>query len=163
MTKKGFIQQSNDAVTLQGVIGVLNDAGVQTKDIVIFEGGIDEILTHVENGDEIFIYSFIDVATSLSDVFRTIEQINEAGAKLQSIKDEWINNISEAEIKVMNELNALNSEIISKRTRTSLKKLQDQGIKLGRRKGSKSTKYKSSGRPRKPRTPKAEVEVTEQE
>lgn len=136
---KGYIRSTSDAVKLQESISALNKAGVFTDNIIITDS-IDELMNFVSVGDVLVVCRVSELGDSLSSVFVMLERFYDSGFILQSVMDEWFNRKSkESDFQAtLQEINKLNWEIISRRTKQGLRTAVMDGKKLGRAVGSKN-------------------------
>lgn len=148
--QKGYIRSTSDAVKLQNSILALNTAGITTDNIII-TCSLEHLLESLCSGDEIVVRRLSEFSDSLPGVFTGIAQIYDKGMTIRSIEDDWFNRkcLEDDFMVVIRELNQLNWDIASRRTKGGLARVVKEGQRLGRKPGVKNKLKKPTRRLRK--------------
>lgn len=116
-------------------------SGVKEPD----ERNLGKLMRKLQEGDIILISELSRFGRRLFMLFRILEQLMNKGVKVYSVKDGY-NLDNTMQSKVLAFAFGLAAEIerdmISKRTKEALTVKKEQGVKLGRPIGSKSSEYK---------------------
>ena len=110
---------------------------------------IDELFTALSSGDTLIISELSRLGRSTQEVLQTIEKLMSIGVELHIIKQKMIINpnnkndfVSKAMITLMSLFSELERDLISQRTTEALKARKDQGVILGKPKGTtQKSKY----------------------
>ena len=112
---------------------------------------IDDLFTSLSLGDMLIISELSRLGRSTQEVLQTIEKLMSIGVELHIIKQKMIINpnnkndfVSKAMITLMSLFSELERDLISQRTTEALKARKEQGVVLGKPKGTtQKSKYDS--------------------
>lgn len=112
---------------------------------------IDDLFTSLSSGDMLIISELSRLGRSTQEVLQTIEKLMSIGVELHIIKQKMIINpnnkndfVSKAMITLMSLFSELERDLISQRTTEALKARKEQGVVLGKPKGTtQKSKYDS--------------------
>lgn len=110
---------------------------------------IDDLFTSLSLGDMLIISELSRLGRSTQEVLQTIEKLMSIGVELHIIKQKMIINpnnkndfVSKAMITLMSLFSELERDLISQRTTEALKARKEQGVVLGKPKGTtQKSKY----------------------
>ena len=107
---------------------------------------IDDLFTSLSLGDMLIISELSRLGRSTQEVLQTIEKLMSIGVELHIIKQKMIINpnnkndfVSKAMITLMSLFSELERDLISQRTTEALKARKEQGVVLGKPKGTTQT------------------------
>lgn len=104
---------------------------------------LGEIVSELQPGDSIVVAEFSRLARSLLQILQIIEHCRNNGIKLYTVKGAWeIEDTMQSKIvsTVLGMVAEIERDLISQRTKEALRARKAQGVKLGRPKGSGSSK-----------------------
>lgn len=143
--KIGYARVSTDGQSLDKQIDMLSAEGISKRCIYKekMTGTSKErpelvrMLEEIENGDEVVICDLTRISRSTRDLLSIIDEIKEKGATIRSLKDTWLNTTSDNPytgflLTVMAGLSQLERDLVSVRTKESLKARRLRGKLLGR-------------------------------
>lgn len=93
------------------------------------------MLDQIRPGDTIIVWKLDRLARSTRDLLNTIETINEAGGKFQSISEPWANTTTQAGKMIMTVFAGIaefERDLIRERTGAGLAAAKQRGVRLGR-------------------------------
>lgn len=110
---------------------------------------MDELFTSLSLGDTLIISELSRLGRSTQEVLQTIEKLMKIGIELHIIKQKMVINpnnkndfVSKAMVTIMSLFSELERDLISQRTVEALKARKEQGVILGKPKGSiQKSKY----------------------
>ncbi len=106
------------------------------------ERGIDSVINELQEKDTLLVYALDRIGRSTIETLQIIEDIKEKGIILCIIKDNIVinpldtNPVNEMMLTMLSAVAQLERTFISQRTKAALQAKKEQGIKLGRPKGS---------------------------
>jgi len=105
---------------------------------------LGEVIEKLNDGDILVVPELSRLGRSLIDILEILNNLTQKGVKVYSVKENFCLNGQDIQSKTMRTLLGLFAEIerdlISMRTKEGLKAVREKGVKLGRPKGSRSSK-----------------------
>lgn len=133
--KWGFIRTRSDVKDVKIDLTRLISSGVVIENVIIADDP-SIVLDKITEEDELLVVMIADLGKSLQGVFAFIEKLNDCNATLNSLNDDdyWL--IKQMKYpgykNAVKNMNRLNYQIISIRTKKGLMKAKANGKKLGR-------------------------------
>ncbi|SMC26194.1 Site-specific DNA recombinase [Clostridium acidisoli DSM 12555] len=137
----GYARVSTEEQNLDRQIDILNRAGCnriyeeKVAGIKKDRPELNKMLDQIRNGDVIIIADLTRLSRSVKDLFSLVEQIEEKGANIKSIKESWVDTTT-AQGKLMFTIFAgisqFERDLISQRTIEGLNAARARGKKGGR-------------------------------
>lgn len=132
--KKGFIAAFGSVVELKEIITLMEQYGVDNKNIVINQN-FEEFTNSLQSGDVVVIPSYADVFMSLPYFLTKYIELSSHGIAIESVMEPSID-ISAQNIALIKLLSELGTSIRISSTQRGLTKAKSEGKKLGRPYGS---------------------------
>lgn len=132
--KYGYMGKVNSVKEFQECVQLFERSGVPLDNVVI-NVGFDEHIASLRAGDTIVVCSYIGVFPSLGAYLTKAIELLKRGVAIESLQEPIISvNISNSEF--LNELNTLNYRLRSTSSIKSIRKLMNEGKRVGRPCGS---------------------------
>lgn len=96
---------------------------------------MDAMLEFIREGDVVVVCELTRISRSTKDLFSLVEKIEEKGAKIKSLKEDWLDTTTahgKLLFTMMAGLAQFERDLISERTREALRAKKEAGVKLGR-------------------------------
>jgi DNA invertase Pin-like site-specific DNA recombinase len=96
---------------------------------------LQRVLDQVRSGDTIIVWKLDRLARSTRDLLNTMETLNEAGAKFQSISEPWANTTTHAGKMIMTVFAGIaefERDLIRERTGAGRDAAKERGVRFGR-------------------------------
>ncbi len=96
---------------------------------------MDAMLEFIREGDVVVVCELTRISRSTKDLFALVEKIEEKGAKIKSLKENWLDTTTahgRLLFTMFAGLAQFERDLISERTRESLRAKKEAGVKLGR-------------------------------
>lgn len=96
---------------------------------------MDAMLEFIREGDVVVVCELTRISRSTKDLFSLVEKIEEKGAKIKSLKEDWLDTTTahgKLLFTMMAGLAQFERDLISERTRETLRAKKAAGVKLGR-------------------------------
>ena len=96
---------------------------------------LDAMLDFIREGDVVVVCELTRISRSTKDLFSLVEKIEEKGAKIKSLKEDWLDTTTahgKLLFTMMAGLAQFERDLISERTKSALAAKKAAGVKLGR-------------------------------
>ena len=96
---------------------------------------MDAMLEFIREGDVVVVCELTRISRSTKDLFSLVEKIEEKGAKIKSLKEDWLDTTTahgKLMFTMMAGLAQFERDLISERTKEALRAKKAAGVKLGR-------------------------------
>ena len=96
---------------------------------------LDAMLDFIREGDVVVVCELTRISRSTKDLFSLVEKIEEKGAKIKSLKEDWLDTTTahgKLLFTMMAGLAQFERDLISERTKSALAAKKAAGMKLGR-------------------------------
>jgi DNA invertase Pin-like site-specific DNA recombinase len=96
---------------------------------------LQRVLDQIRSGDTIIVWKLDRLARSTRDLLNTMETLNEAGAKFQSISEPWANTTTHAGKMIMTVFAGIaefERDLIRERTGAGRDAAKERGVRFGR-------------------------------
>ena len=96
---------------------------------------MEAMLEFIREGDVVVVCELTRISRSTKDLFSLVEKIEEKGAKIKSLKEDWLDTTTahgKLMFTMMAGLAQFERDLISERTKEALRAKKAAGVKLGR-------------------------------
>lgn len=96
---------------------------------------MEAMLEFIREGDVVVVCELTRISRSTKDLFSLVEKIEEKGAKIKSLKEDWLDTTTahgKLMFTMMAGLAQFERDLISERTKEALRAKKEAGVKLGR-------------------------------
>lgn len=132
--KCGYIGKINSAMEFQEYIQLFERSGVSLDNVVI-NVGFEEHIASLKAGDTVVVCSYVGLFPSLGAYLTKAMEMLERGVVIESLQEPNVA-VNASNCEFINELNILNHRLRSTSSFKSIRKLINEGKRVGRPRGS---------------------------